>query len=96
MAPPIKLQRTLDAIKRIGLSESRKQPVMVIFEDLHWTDAQTQALLDVLPDSILLASCCWSTTSGTIETSGRIRAPTRDSGCRRWMPRTVGRCWQAC
>jgi class 3 adenylate cyclase len=48
MAPPIKLQRTLDAIKRIVLSESLKQPVVVIFEDLHWIDAQTQALLDVL------------------------------------------------
>jgi class 3 adenylate cyclase len=52
MAPPIKLQRTLDAIKRIVLSESLKQPLVVIFEDLHWIDAQTQALLDVLADSI--------------------------------------------
>ena len=55
MAPPIKLQRTLDAIKRIILSESPKQPVVVIFEDLHWIDAQTQALLDVLADSIAKA-----------------------------------------
>jgi predicted ATPase len=52
MAPPIKLQRALDAIKRIILIESLKQPVAVIFEDLHWIDAQTQALLDVLADSI--------------------------------------------
>jgi class 3 adenylate cyclase/predicted ATPase len=52
MAPPIKLQRTLEAIKRIVLSESLKQPLVVIFEDLHWIDAQTQALLEVLADSI--------------------------------------------
>src|SRR5271163_1491963 len=55
IAPPIKLQRTLDAIKRIVLSESLQQPVVVIFEDLHWIDAQTQALLDLLADSVARA-----------------------------------------
>jgi len=55
MAPPIKLQRTLDAIKRIILSENLKQPIVVIFEDLHWIDEQTQALLAVLADSIASA-----------------------------------------
>ncbi|MGO9263478.1 MAG: AAA family ATPase, partial [Candidatus Binataceae bacterium] len=52
MDPQIKRQRTLDAIKRIILRASLKQPVVVIFEDLHWIDAQTQALLDVLANSI--------------------------------------------
>jgi class 3 adenylate cyclase/predicted ATPase len=50
--PQIKRQRTLDAIKRIVLRESLKQPVVVIFEDLHWIDAQSQALLDLVADSI--------------------------------------------
>src|SRR5208282_877158 len=31
---------------------SLKQPVVVIFEDLHWIDTQTQALLDLLADSV--------------------------------------------
>jgi hypothetical protein len=48
----IKRRRTLDAIKRILLRESMKQPLMVIFEDLHWIDEQTQALLNLLADSI--------------------------------------------
>jgi class 3 adenylate cyclase len=52
MDSQIKRQRTLDAIKRIVLYESLKQPAVVIFEDLHWIDAQTQALLDFLTDSI--------------------------------------------
>ena len=52
MDAQIKRQRTLDAIKHIVLSESLKQPVVVIFEDLHWIDAQTQALLDLLADSV--------------------------------------------
>ena len=52
MDPQIKRQRTLDAIKRIILRESLKHPLVVIFEDLHWIDAQTQALLDLLADSV--------------------------------------------
>jgi predicted ATPase len=52
MDAPIKHQRTLDAIKRIILRESLNQPVVIVFEDLHWTDAETQALLDLLADSI--------------------------------------------
>jgi class 3 adenylate cyclase/predicted ATPase len=52
MDPQIKRQRTLDAIKRIVLRESLNQPLVVIFEDLHWIDEQTQALLDLLADSI--------------------------------------------
>jgi predicted ATPase len=42
----------LEAIKRIALRESLNQPLMVIFEDLHWIDEQTQELLSLLADSI--------------------------------------------
>jgi predicted ATPase len=52
MDPQIKRQRTLDAIKRVVLRESLNQPLVVIFEDLHWIDGQTQALLDLIADSI--------------------------------------------
>jgi len=38
-------KRTLEAIKRMVLRESLNQPVMVIFEDLHWMDDQTQEFL---------------------------------------------------
>jgi predicted ATPase len=48
----IKKRRTLDAIKRIALRESLNQPLMVIFEDLHWIDEATQELLNLLADSI--------------------------------------------
>src|SRR6202043_4140594 len=52
MDPQIKRRRTLDAIKRIILRESLIQPTVVIFEDLHWIDGETQALLDLLADGI--------------------------------------------
>ncbi len=48
----IKKRRTLEAIKRILLRESLNQPLMVIFEDLHWIDEQTQELLNLFADSI--------------------------------------------
>jgi tetratricopeptide (TPR) repeat protein len=48
----IKKRRTLDAIKRILLRESLGQPMIVIFEDLHWIDEQTQEFLNVLAESI--------------------------------------------
>jgi hypothetical protein len=52
MDPQIRRRRTLDGIKRILLRESMNQPLMVMFEDLHWIDEETQALLDLLTDSI--------------------------------------------
>jgi len=48
----VKKRRTLDAIKRILLRESLNQPLMIIFEDLHWIDEETQGFLNLLADSI--------------------------------------------
>jgi class 3 adenylate cyclase/tetratricopeptide (TPR) repeat protein len=48
----LKKRRTLEAIKRILLRESLKQPLMVIFEDLHWMDGESEALLNLLAGSI--------------------------------------------
>jgi len=45
-------RRALEAIKRILLRESLNQPLIVIFEDLHWVDEETQAFLNLLADSI--------------------------------------------
>ena len=45
-------QRTLDALKHLLLRESEVQPLVVVFEDLHWIDGETQALLDGLVDSV--------------------------------------------
>jgi predicted ATPase len=50
--PPQRRQRTLDAVKRLLLRESQVQPVLVVFEDLHWIDSETQALLDGLVESL--------------------------------------------
>src|SRR5207247_10543508 len=50
--PPQRRQRTLDALKRLLLRESQVQPLLLVFDALHWMDAETQALLDSLVESL--------------------------------------------
>ena len=50
--PPKRRQQTLDALKRLLLRESQMEPLILVFEDLHWLDAETQALLDRLVESL--------------------------------------------
>src|SRR5207237_8455137 len=50
--PPQRRQRTLDALKRLLLCESQVQPVLLVCENLHWIDTETQAFLDSLVDSL--------------------------------------------
>jgi tetratricopeptide (TPR) repeat protein len=45
-------RRTLEALKRILLRESQGQPLLLVFEDLHWIDSETQAVLDSLVESL--------------------------------------------
>ena len=49
---PARRQGALDAVRRLLLRESGNQPVLVVFEDLHWIDADTQAFLDAFVDSV--------------------------------------------
>jgi tetratricopeptide (TPR) repeat protein len=42
----------LEAVKRLLLRESQVQPLLVLFEDLHWIDTETQAVLDGLVESL--------------------------------------------
>ena len=50
--PPQRRRQTLDAVKRLLLRESQEQPLLLVFEDLHWIDSETQALLDSLVESL--------------------------------------------
>ncbi len=50
--PPQRRQRTLDGVKRLLLRESQVQPLLLVFEDLHWIDSETQALLNSLIESL--------------------------------------------
>ena len=91
LEPPQRRQRTLEALKRVLLRESQVQPLLLVFEDLHWIDAETQALLDSLIESLPTAACCcWSTTARSTSTAGAARPTTRNCGstrCRQRVPK---------
>ncbi|HEY3065641.1 MAG TPA: AAA family ATPase [Methylomirabilota bacterium] len=50
--PRQRRQRTLDAVKRLLLAECRLQPLLLVFEDLHWIDSETQAFLETFFESL--------------------------------------------
>jgi predicted ATPase len=56
LEPAQRRRRTLEAIRRLVLRESRVQPLLVVFEDLHWVDGETQAFLDSLAESLPTAA----------------------------------------
>ena len=55
MDPQIRRRRTFEAIKKLFLRESLNQPLILIFEDLHWIDTETQGFLDVFTESVAQA-----------------------------------------
>jgi len=50
--PSQRRQRTFDAVKRLLLREAREQLLLVVLEDLHRIDSETQALLDGVVESL--------------------------------------------
>jgi class 3 adenylate cyclase len=52
MDAQMRRRRTHESIKRLLLRESLNQPLIVVFEDLHWIDDETQSLLNLLVDSV--------------------------------------------
>ena len=52
MDPELRRVRTHQAIIRMFISELKRRPLILIVEDLHWLDDESQALLDRLVNSI--------------------------------------------
>ncbi|MBI3245202.1 MAG: AAA family ATPase [Deltaproteobacteria bacterium] len=55
MDAQIRRRRTFEALKKLFLRESLNQPLILVFEDLHWIDGETQGFLDVLSESVASA-----------------------------------------
>jgi class 3 adenylate cyclase/tetratricopeptide (TPR) repeat protein len=53
--PRRRRQTALDAVKKLLIRQSEDQPLVVIVEDLHWIDAETQAILDGIVDGLATA-----------------------------------------
>jgi DNA-binding SARP family transcriptional activator/predicted ATPase len=50
--PQQQREHTLEAATTLVMRESQKRPMVLVFEDLHWGDAGTQAVLDHLVDRL--------------------------------------------
>ena len=55
MDAQIRRQRTFEALKKLFLRESLNQPLILVFEDLHWIDTETQGFLDTLSEGVASA-----------------------------------------
>ena len=55
MEPQQRRRQTFESLKRLMIRESQKQPLLMVFEDLHWIDNETQAFLDNLVESLPMA-----------------------------------------
>ena len=52
MDPQLRRSRTFEAVVRVLLTEAAREPLMLIVEDLHWLDDESQALLDLLVEQM--------------------------------------------
>jgi class 3 adenylate cyclase/predicted ATPase len=52
MDPPLRRRRTFEAITRVLLRESLNQPLLLIIEDLHWLDSETEAWMQQLSERV--------------------------------------------
>jgi class 3 adenylate cyclase/tetratricopeptide (TPR) repeat protein len=52
LEPQQRRRLTFEALKRVLIRESLKRPVLLLMEDLHWIDSETQAFLDHLVESL--------------------------------------------
>jgi class 3 adenylate cyclase/tetratricopeptide (TPR) repeat protein len=53
--PQQRRRQTQDALKRLCIRESRRQNLLLVFEDLHWIDHETQVFLGILVESLPMA-----------------------------------------
>src|SRR5262245_56641882 len=55
MDPQQRRRLILDGVKRVLIRESQRQPLLIVFEDLHWIDSETQTFLDSFVESLPMA-----------------------------------------
>jgi class 3 adenylate cyclase len=94
--PAQRRQRTLEALKRLLLRESQVQPLLLVFENLHWLDAETQALLDSLVESLPAAHLLLLVNyRPEYQHSGARKPTTPSSGSTRYRPPAARPCSRA-
>jgi hypothetical protein len=71
-------QQSLGVVKRLLLRESQAQALILLFDDLHWIDTETQAMLESLWKVCRRAGCfSWSTIVRNTSIVGLTRRMTQ-------------------
>jgi predicted ATPase len=97
MDPRIRRRRTQEAIKRIVLRESLNRPLMIIFEDLHWIDSETQGCSICWSKGWLVHGSSYSSTTGqNTGMNGPAGPITLSSEWTHWATRVPKRCFRRC
>lgn len=58
LEPPQRRWQILEALKRLWLRASQVQPLLLVVDNHHWIDAETQAWLDHLAENLATARIC--------------------------------------
>jgi tetratricopeptide (TPR) repeat protein len=97
--PARRRRQTFDALKRLMFRESARQPLVLVFEDAHWADAETKALLETIADSLPVARVLMLVTfrpeyehewgNRTFYTQVRVD-PLRGGGAQRFLHDLLG------
>ena len=95
--PPQRRQRTLDARQAPAAPREPGPALLVVFEDLHWIDAETQACSTAWSRACRRPGSCSSSTTGpSTSTPGAARPTTPSSGSIRCHPRAPTSCSRPC
>ena len=70
LSPDARQERMLPVLKTVMLRECAIRPLLLLLEDLHWADPQSEALLDVLVDGLGAARCMLLLTSRPVSGAG--------------------------
>jgi hypothetical protein len=87
LSAPQRRRLTLDAVKHLLLREAAVQPLILVFEDLHWVDSETQAFLESLIESVPAADgaarrrCSASGAQVFVDCARRRHAPLSRGKC---------------
>jgi class 3 adenylate cyclase len=89
--------RTFALLRHLILDAAQRQPLVLIVENLHWSDPTSEAWLASLVERLAGAAVLWGPIGRGISPPGGRTRRRRRSLCRPCAPRTVGpwsrRCW---
>ena len=92
--PVQRRQQTIDAVTRVCLRQSQVEPLVIVLEDLHWIDGESQAVVDSLVEGVPAArrAPARQLSTGLPARAGEARPTTRSSASMRSRRRPPRSC----